>query len=208
MEQYRLQFIVGAALCGILIMSASFGPWLRFRSISGEDITPEAPKASVTVSGAHISRWRDKDSLLQNQVQDVDGWCSCRVTIGDGYLTAALGVVLVGAAILAFFTGWDRPAGMAGVAASLGALGVAGYNGIASWHAYVWTELQALEVTRGVVQPPLYIVIGAAAVAAAFSGLLWGAGAQEVHEELLEEEEKEEGAPPPMYSVFGGASWA
>jgi hypothetical protein len=189
MERFRLQFIAGIALCGVLITMLSFAPWVRFHSISDELTTPGAPEASIKVAGTELSRWRNKDSLGRNDVQNVDGWCSCDVSVGDGYLTAFLGIILIAAAAGAFAGGRDRPSGMVGVVASLGVLGVAGYDGIGKWNAYVWTNLQALEVAQGTVQLGLILLIVAAAVAAVLSGLLWGAGAEEVHEEMLEEEE-------------------
>jgi hypothetical protein len=189
--RYRKQLIAGIAVCGVLVTMFSFAPWLRFHSISDALTTPGAAQASVRVRGTHISRLRDKESLARTDVQSVDGWCSCRVTIGDGYLTAVLGVLLIAAAAAAYVGGRDRPAAMVGVAASLGALGVAGFNGIASWQAYVWTDLQALEITDGTVQVWLSLLVAAAAASAVLSGLLWGAGAEEVHEEILAEEEEE-----------------
>jgi hypothetical protein len=201
MERFRLQFIAGVALCGVLITMLSFAPWVRFESIEGEDITPDAPKASVSVAGTHISRWRDEESLLANEIENVDGWCSCRVAAGDGYLTALFGGILIGASAAAFLRPRDRSMAAIGVAASLAAFGVAAYNGIADWDAYVWTNLQNLEVTEGTVQPGLIGLIVVAMATAVLSGLLWGAGAEEVHEEMLAEEE--EGDSLSAYSVVG-----
>jgi MFS family permease len=192
MERYRLQLITGIALCGVLIAMLSFAPWVRFHSISDELTTPGAPEASVRVRGTHLSRYRDEESLLQGDVKNENGWCSCRVSTGDGYLTAALGVLVMGVAAAAYSLGRDRSAGIVGVAAALGALGVAGYNAIGKWQAYVWTDLQALEVTKGAVQVWLWLLVAVAAIGAVLAGLLWGAGAEEVHDELLAEEEEEE----------------
>lgn len=201
MKRYRLRFIAGMWLCGGLIAALSFAPWVRFESIEVEDITPDAPKASVTVAGTHISRWRDKDTLLLLDVEDVDGWCSCRVAAGDGYLTAGLGMVLVGAAVIAAVSRRDRLAAMTGAAASLAAFGLAGYNGLADWNAYVWTNLQNLEATEGTVQPGLIALMAAAIVGAVLSGLLWGAGAEDVHDEILAEDEEWESQS--SYAVIG-----
>ena len=197
MKRYRLRFIAGIALCGVLIALLSFAPWVRFQSIEGEDITPDAPKATVSVAGTHISRSRDEESLLANDVENVDGWCSCRVSPGDGYLTAALGVVLVATAVIAAITRRDRSMAITGATASVAAFGVAGYNGLADWNAYVWTNLQNLEVTEGTVQPGLIGLIVAAMAAAVLSGLLWGAGAEEIHEEMLADDEEWERDGPP-----------
>lgn len=205
MERYRLQFIGAMALLGVLIALLSLAPWVEFRSVDAEGVTPEAPKAEVSVSGYEISRWRDEENLLRNDVESVDGWCSCRVAVGDGYLTAALGMVLILAAAIAFLVGVDRPMAMGGVVASLAAFAVAGYNGLGEWNAYVWTPLQQLEVTKGTIQPALWALMAASIVAAIVSGLLWGAGAEEVHEEMLEEEDD---TPGQAYSMLGGAQWA
>jgi hypothetical protein len=183
----------------------SLAPWVTFRSIDAEGVTPTAPKASVTVNGTSISRWRDEENLLRNDVENVDGWCSCRVVLGDGYLTLALGMIMIAAAGIAFLRRVDRPMAMIGVAASLGTFVVAGYNGLGEWNAYVWTPLQNLEVTKGTTQPALWALIGVSMISAVASGLLWGAGAEEVHEEMVAEEED---TPPERYSVSGDMGWA
>lgn len=192
MERYRLQFIGAMALLGLLITMLSFAPWVEFRSVDAEGVTPTAPKAEVTVNGTSLSRWRDEENLLGQDVKEVDGWCSCHVAMGDGYLTAFLGAVIVIAAAGAFILGADRPMAMGGVVASLTTFVVAGYNGLGEWNAYVWTSLQNLEVTEGVIQPGLYILIAASIGAAVVSGLLWGAGAEEAHEEMMEDDEDED----------------
>ena len=80
--------------------------------------------------------------------RNVDGWCSCRVGFGDGYLTAALGVV-AGRPRRRRVRPRRGPADRDGRRrASLVALGVAAYNALGDWNAYVWTELQNLEVTK------------------------------------------------------------
>jgi hypothetical protein len=197
MKRFRVQFIAGVALCGVLITMLSFAPWVRFESIEGEGITPDAPKASVSVAGTHISRSRDEESLLANDVENVDGWCSCRVAAGDGYLTAGLGVLVAGFACAALVSRKDRLFAMAAVSASVAALGLAAYNGLAEWNAYVWTNLQNLEVTEGTVQPGLIALVVVAMAAAVLAGLLWGAGAEEMHDERLAEEEEWDQTGPP-----------
>jgi hypothetical protein len=206
MERYRLQFLAAMVLCGLLIVLLSLAPWVTFRSIDAEGVTPTAPKAEVTINGTSLSRWRDDENLLRNDPENVDGWCSCRVALGDGYLTLALGMVLIAAAAAAFVRGVDRPMAMVGVAASLGTFVVAGYDGLGEWNAYVWTPLQNLEVTSGEVQPGLWALIGVSMFGAVASGLLWGAGAEEVHEEMLAGEEED--TPAERYSVSGDMGWA
>lgn len=205
MKRYRQHFIAGIAVCGVLISLLSFAPWVEFHSIDAEGVTPDAPKASVTANGTSLSRWRGAESLLETEVEEENGWCSCRVALGDGYLTASLGVLLVAAAAIAFIRRIDGPMALVSLAASVGTLGLAGYNGVAEWNAYVWTNLQNLEAAKGSIQPALYALIFVSALAAVASGLLWGAGA-EMHEEMLEEEENSDSQS--SYSVIGGARWA
>jgi hypothetical protein len=197
MERYRLHFIAAMVVGGLLIVLLSLAPWVQFRSVDAEGVTPTAPKAEVTVNGTSLSRWRDDENLLRNDPESVDGWCSCHIALGDGYLTAALGGILVVAAAIALARRVDRPMAIAGTVAAVGTFVVGAFNAFGEWNAYVWTPLQNLEITKGEVQPALYALVAASAVSAVASGLLWGAGAEEVHEEMLEEEELEE----EMYSL-------
>ncbi len=197
MERYRLQFIAVMALSGLLIVLLSLAPWVQFRSVDAEGVTPTAPKAEITVNGTSLSRWRDDDSLLRNDPESVDGWCSCHIALGDGYLTAVPGGILVIAAAIALARRVDRPMAIAGTFAAVGTFVVSAYNAFGEWNAYVWTPLQTLEITKGEIQPALYALVAASVIAAIASGLLWGA--EEVHDEMLEEED--------AYSDLGGARW-
>jgi hypothetical protein len=170
-ERARLGLFAGMATCGLLMIGLSFLPWVRFHSLAFEG--DASPAASVTFTGAHISRWRDLDSLGRNDVKSVDGWCSCDVTLGDGYLTAGLGLAVFGVALAGWLTGRDRAAAIAGIVASISALGLAGIDAIASWNAYIWTTAQDMEAAKGTLQPALIALVAACVAAALFSGAAW-----------------------------------
>jgi hypothetical protein len=170
-KRARIRLFAGMATCGLLMIGLSFLPWVRFHSLTFEGDT--SPQASVTFTGAHISRWRDLDSLGRNDVKSVDGWCSCDVTLGDGYLTAGLGLAVVTVALAGWFTGRDRAAAIAGIVAAISALGLAGFDAIASWNAYIWTTAQDMEAAKGTLQPALILLVIACMAAALFSGAAW-----------------------------------
>ncbi|MEO8457857.1 MAG: hypothetical protein ABI559_08600, partial [Chloroflexota bacterium] len=150
----------------------SFLPWLHFNSVTIEGDT--SPLASVSLSGTHTSRWRDLEEIGRDDVQNVDGWCSCRVSLGDGYFTALLGLVVVLIAAGGWYFGHDRAAAMAGIMASVGALALAGFNAVAGWNAYIWTNAQQFEFANGSLQPALVLLVIAAVLAALASAFIWG----------------------------------
>ena len=188
MERLRIRLFAGLAACGLLMIGTSFLPWVRFHSLTFAGDT--APPVSVTFSGAHISRWRDLDTVGRNDVQNVNGWCSCEVSLGDGYLTAGLGLAVVVVALGGWQTGRDRAAAMAGIVASISALGLAGFDAIAKWSAYIWTTAQDLEVANGRIQLGLIALVVACILAALFSGAIWSFATVErlVDEEIMERE--------------------
>jgi hypothetical protein len=188
MERLRIRLFAGLAACGLLMIGLSFLPWVRFHSLTFAGDT--APPVSVTFSGAHISRWRDLNSVGRNDVQSVNGWCSCDVSLGDGYLTAGLGLAVFVVALGGWLTGRDRAAAMAGIVASISALGLAGFDAIAKWSAYIWTTAQDLEVANGRIQLGLIALVAACIVAALLSGAIWSFATVErlVDEELMEQE--------------------
>ncbi len=191
MERLRFRLFAGLAVCGLLMIGTSFLPWVRFESLAVPGDT--APLASVTLSGAHISRWRDLNSVGRNDVQTVNGWCSCDVSLGDGYLTAGLGLAVLVVALGGWLTGRDRAAAMAGIVASISALGLAGFDAIAKWSAYIWTTAQDLEVANGRIQLGLIGLVAACVFAALFSGAIWGVATLErlADEEIMEREDEE-----------------
>ncbi len=188
MERLRFRLFAGLAVCGLLMIGTSLLPWVRFHSLTFAGDT--APPVSVSFSGAHISRWRDLNSIGRNDVQTVNGWCSCDVTLGDGYLTAGLGLAVVVVALGGWLTGRDRAAAIAGIVASISALGLAGFDAIAKWSAYIWTTAQDLEVANGRIQLGLIALVAASAFAALVSGAIWSFATVErlVDEAIMEQE--------------------
>lgn len=196
MERLYTRLYAGLAVCGLLVIALSFLPWLEFRSGTFEGDTGE--KVTLTLSGTHTSRWRDIESLGRDTAREEDGWCSCYVSAGDGYLTAALGVVLVAIAAFGWRSELDRPASIAGGIVSLAALGIAGFDAIADWQAIIYTNLQRLEAAEGSIQPALVALLGTAAVAAVLSGLALGFAwlyddPEDDEEEMTEDEMSAEG---------------
>lgn len=191
MERLRFRLFAGLAICGLLMIGTSFLPWIRFHSLTFAGDT--APPVSVTFSGAHISRWRDLSSIGRNDVQTVNGWCSCDVSLGDGYLTAGLGLAVVVVALFGWLTGRDRAAAMAGIVASISALGLAGFDAIAKWSAYIWTTAQNLEVANGRIQVGLIALVAASVFAALISGAIWSLATVErlVDEAIMEQDGQE-----------------
>lgn len=183
MERARIRLFGAIAVCGLLIIALSFLPWVRFHSeaLGRENILgvegPAPEGVSIHLPGTETSRLRDLETIERSSVQEDDGWCSCRVSLGDGYLTAALGVLLIGGAALALFARLDRPGAAIGVVASLLALGVAGFNAIADWQALAWTEAAHLEAVQGTVQPALIVLMFTAALTAIASAVAWSLSA-------------------------------
>jgi len=172
MERLYTRLYAGLAVCGLLIFVLSLLPWVKFHSGTFEGDTGE--KVTLSLSGAHTSRWRDLDSLGPDDPKTENGWCSCYVSTGDGYLTAGLGAALVAIAAFGWWSKLDRPASIAGGIVSLAALGIAGFDALADWQAIIYTNLQRLEATEGSIQPALIALVAASAVAAVLSGLALG----------------------------------
>jgi hypothetical protein len=161
----------GLAVCGLLIAVLSFLPWVKFESV--EIAGDTSPKASIDLAGIHTSRWRDLEELDRDTPQE-DGWCSCRVGFGDGWLTAGLGLLLVAIAAGGWYIEHDRAASVAGGLVALGVLSIAGFDAIADWQAIIYTNIQGLEAAEGSVQAPLIVLLLTAAVAAVLAGLALG----------------------------------
>lgn len=172
MERLYTRLYAGLAVCGLLIVALSFLPWVKFQSGTFAGDTGE--KVTIAISGTHTSRWRDLDKIGRNDAIEEDGWCSCHVSTGDGYLTAGLGAMLVAIAAFGWWSELDRPASIAGGIISLGALGIAGFDAIADWQAIIYTNLQRLEAVEGSIQPALIALLAVSAVAAVLSGLALG----------------------------------
>ena len=172
MERIFTRLYAGLAVCGLLVILLSFLPWVQFHSGTFEGDTGE--KVTLTLSGTHTSRWRDLDRIGRNDAKEEDRWCSCRVGLGDGYFTAALGAGLVAIGAFGWRTKLDRTASIAGGIVSLTALGVAGFDAIADWQAIIYTNLQRLEAVDGSIQPAVIALVAVAGLAAVLCGLALG----------------------------------
>lgn len=175
-ERLRTPLFAAIAVCGLLIALLSFGPWVRFHSLPPDQTNvlggvPAVPEASVRISGTHLSRWRDLESVEAADVKEENNWCSCRVSIGDGYLTALLGLIVAASAGIALATWRDTVVSVAALPAAIIAFGLAGFNAVADWQALLWTDTGALEAVEGTVQPALVLTLVAAAVAAVLAAL-------------------------------------
>jgi hypothetical protein len=210
MERTRTLLLAGIAVCGLLIVALSFLPWVRFTSVPLEAsnviaIEGQIPDdTSITISGAETSRLRDLEVIGLNTVKEEDGWCSCRVGFGDGFITAAMGLVLVAAAGLALLAGRDRPAAALSAGASLSAMILAGLNAIADWQALAWTQQRHLEAVDGTVQPALIALVAAGAAGAVLAAAAWTLAppAEEWDEDEWADFEGED------FAAEGGPAWA
>jgi hypothetical protein len=168
LDRLRTVLLLAIAACGLLIAALSFAPWVAFESTIGG---PDA--VSFDLSGTETSRLRDVETLERNTIQPEDGWCSCRVEIGDGYLTAAMGVLLVAAAGLALATGRDQLATAPGVVLAMIAFAGAGFNAAGEWHALIWTSESFTEEVGGSATVWLWLLAAVAAAGALAAGALW-----------------------------------
>ncbi len=136
MEAIRSAFIAGIAICGLAVVVLSFLPWLTFENRIQSGFVPEV---STSFSGLDISRSRDIESLAQTEAPHDEGWCSCDVAIGDGYFTAALGLLLIASAGIARLGGRPALGGGAATLAGLAVVAIAGFDAVADWSAIIWT---------------------------------------------------------------------
>jgi len=169
-EAVRSAFIAGIAICGLAVVVLSVLPWVTFESrFERPDPLPEV---SASFTGLDISRSRDIEDLEEADLPQNDGWCSCDVAIGDGYFTAALGLLIIASAGIARLG--ERPAlgGSAAALAGLAVVALAGYNAIADWSALVYGGILPF-ITDGTVQPALYALIAVGAIAAIDGSALW-----------------------------------
>jgi hypothetical protein len=189
MERSRNLIMLTLASCGVLMVILSFLPWVTFSSIDYGGLDGDyLPGTSISVTGTEISRLRDTETIGTNTIQEVDEWCSCRVSLGDGYLVAALGSVVVAASALAFFSGRSGAAGSMATVASGSALIMAGYNAMADWQAFAWTRERQTEVLDGAVTPFLWALVALSAAATVLGGALWSMARFEGSGELLDDE--------------------
>ncbi len=168
MEAARQALIAGIAICGLAVVVLSVLPWVTFENRLQSEFVPEV---NTSFSGLDISRSRDIEDRALAEAPHAEGWCSCDVTIGDGFFTAALGLLVIASAGIARLG--SRPA-LGGGAAALAALAVvalAGFDAVADWNAIVWTTQPV--VTDGTVQPALFALIAVGAIAAIDGSALW-----------------------------------
>ncbi|MCI0819771.1 MAG: hypothetical protein J4O12_05695 [Chloroflexi bacterium] len=172
MEAVRSAFIAGIAICGLAVFVLSLLPWLTFeaRDFDGT-IVPPIPIVSESFSGLDISRSRDIEDHAETEAPHEVGWCSCDAAIGDGYFTAALGLLIIASAGIARLGGRPALGGGAAALAGLAIVTIAGYNAIADWNAIIWTSHPV--VTEGTVQVALYALIAVGAIAAFDGSSLW-----------------------------------
>jgi hypothetical protein len=164
-------------------------PWVTFSSIEIDSMDSGLlPDTSISISGIETSRLRDTETIGRNTIQEVDEWCSCRVSFGDGYLVAALGSAVAAASTLAFFSGRSGAAGSMATVASGIALLVAGYNAMADWRAFAWTDERQTEVLDGAVTPFLWALVGVAALATIMGVALWSMVRLEDVDELTDDD--------------------
>jgi len=150
-EPVRSALIAGIAFCGLAVVILSFLPWVTFETRTNSQL-PGSPEVSADFSGLDISRSRDIENITEAEAPHAEGWCSCEVAAGDGYFTAALGLVLIASA------------------------GIARIGG------------------SGTVQPALYALIAAGAIAAIDGSALWAISrtAEPTDEEAYDYDEDEE----------------
>ena len=170
MEAARSALIAGIAICGLAVVVLSILPWVEFETrqstVLGSPLT-----VSESFSGLDISRSRDIESVAQAEAPHARGWCSCEVAVGDGYFTAALGLLLVASAGVARFGGRYALGGATAAAAAILVVTLAGYNAVADWNAIVWTTSPV--ATDGTVQPALFALIAVGAIAAIDGSAAW-----------------------------------
>jgi len=171
-EPVRSALIAGIAICGLAVVILSFLPWVTFETREPQGIRgPIIPDVSEGVSGLDISRSRDIESIAQAEAPHAEGWCSCDVAIGDGYFTAALGLLLIASAGIARIGGRPALGGGAAALAALAVVAVAGFDAVADWNAIIWTATPV--ATDGTVQPALFALIAVGAIAAIDGSAAW-----------------------------------
>ena len=177
MEAARLSTTAFLALCGLAIVILSFMTWVKFDGGPLRSIEPASASGSLTseVSGQNTSIWRDREGRdAHTDAPLTAGWCSCEVSFGDGYLTAALGLGVVAAAAAASLLS-SRIALLVSLLASGGVMVIAGFNAFADWSALVSAGYGDTLPTDGDVQPALYLLVAAGAIAAILAVTTWAA---------------------------------
>jgi len=188
MEKSRTTITFALVACGVTMVLFSFLPWVTFSSIDyGKSEFLTLPDTSISIAGTETSRLRDIETIEANTIQEVDEWCSCRVSFGDGYLVAVMGLAVLAASALAFLRGRSGAAGSMTTVASGIALIIAGYNAMADWQAFAWTGVRFTEVVYGTVTPFLWALVVVSAAATVLGAALWSMARLEDADELADD---------------------
>jgi len=162
--------LLALAICGLLVIGLSFAPWLNFE---GTIAAADGSRTSFDLNGTDVSRLRDLESVGRQDIEEKDGWCSCRVDLGDGYFTALLGLGLLTVVGLNVLTGGNRPAALFAVTVSVGALGLTGWNAVADWGALTYSPDALLEEVEGSPTAWLWLLVAVEVAAAVLGTVLW-----------------------------------
>jgi hypothetical protein len=186
------------ALLGLAIIGLSFSSWVKFENV-GTDIMAPGDYVSFSIPGTEIGRVVGDDYSQPADVADQEtNPCSCRGDVGDGYITAALGAIIVAGAVAGLV--WPRLVRAATLVVALSALAalvVAGWNAVTEWQAVGAPDLESNVVElSGDVTPQLYLLTAFSAVAAVLCGLVWALTPRvsTAEDETHEEEQVPEGA--------------
>jgi hypothetical protein len=204
-ERLITPLLAAIAVCGFLMIALSFLPWVSFSSIDVEVLSPvNLPDTSIPIAGTETSRLRDTEVITTTTIREEDEWCSCRVAFGDGYITAALGLAIVGAAAVAFFTGRAGIAGSVGAVAGLISLLLTGYNAMGIWEAFAWTTERHSEVLEGTITVGLWALVAVSGLASIIGVALFTLArrAEAEDEDYVEYEEDAEDYPPERLNAW------
>ena len=208
MESVRSALIAGIAICGLAVVVLSVLPWVAFETREPDFTILSAnfiPDISDGFSGLDISRSRDIESIAQAEAPHARGWCSCEAAIGDGYFTAALGLVIIASAGIARLGRRPALGGGAAALAGLAVVGIADFDAVADWSAIIWVT--SPWVVDGTVQSALYALIAVGAIAAIDGSALWAISrtAEPTDEEAYDYDDEGEEDEEPME---GTEAWA
>jgi hypothetical protein len=189
----RTALLAAIGICGFLILLLSFAPWIHFE---GTEPGVDVRSISFSIPGTQIGRvvGSEGDGDIADQT---DNRCTCRGDIGDGYITALLGILIT---VSAFGAMWRLPIRGATLVAALGslaALAVATYNAVTAWEATAAIDPESdLFIVTGDATAWLWLLVGVSAASAILCGFVWSLSVskESVSEDLPEEEHVAEGA--------------
>lgn len=133
MNRSQTILLIAIAMCGGFIIVLSLMNWVEFQEDDPSVFDTPLAGFSFTLGGPELSRIQGAIELPDAREQG-DNACTCRAGFGDGYITAALGAILLATASAAVLIR-SRPAAFAVVAvlASLAAVAIGGYNATGIW---------------------------------------------------------------------------